>query len=199
MLLCSLNCHAGLIDGRIVAVLDGDTVTLLDHDHAQHRIRLAGIDAPEKSQAFGQRSKQSLSELVFDQEVTVETGKTDRYGRQIGKILLRGVDVNLEQVKRGLAWHYKAYAREQSRSDRSAYADAEDAAKAAKAGLWRDVGAMPPWEFRRLKKSPDTGAKLHQFSEATLFFAVIRLEGNRTVDGVRFHGLHDLGHVSVRV
>lgn len=134
MLLSSLNCRAGLIDGRIVAVLDGDTVTLLDHDHAQHRIRLAGIDAPEKSQAFGQRSKQSLSELVFDREVTVEIGKTDRYGRQIGKILLRGVDVNFEQVRRGMAWHYKAYAREQSAPDRIAYAAAEDAAKVATVG-----------------------------------------------------------------
>ncbi len=148
-----MNCDAEVIDGRIVTVLDGDTVTLLDRGYVQHRIRLAGIDAPEKSQAFGQRSKQSLGDLVFGQEVTIETGKTDRYGRQIGKVLLRGIDVNLEQVKRGLAWHYKAYASEQSSSDRIAYATAENDAKAAKAGLWRDAEPMPPWEFRRLTKT----------------------------------------------
>lgn len=153
-LLLGLHCHAELIDGRIVAVLDGDTVTLLDHSNTQHRIRLAGIDAPEKSQAFGQKSKQSLGGLVFAQDVTVETGKTDKYGRQIGKILLGGVDVNLDQVKRGLAWHYKAYAREQSQADREAYAAAEDAARKFKVGLWRDNEPVPPWEFRRLRKLP---------------------------------------------
>lgn len=138
-------------------MLDGDTVTLLDRDKAQHRIRLAGIDAPEKSQAFGQASKQSLSDLVFAQDVTVETGKTDKYGRQVGKIIVAGVDANLEQVKRGLAWHYKAYAREQSQADRVAYAVAEDAAKASKVGLWRDAEPMPPWSFRRLSKGTNSG------------------------------------------
>lgn len=134
-------------------MLDGDTVTLLDLDMVQHRIRLAGIDAPEKSQAFGQASKQSLSDLVFAQDVMVETGKSDKYGRLVGKVTVTGVDANLEQVKRGLAWHYKAYAREQSKADRDAYAAAEDAARLGRIGLWRDITPIPPWEFRRQKKA----------------------------------------------
>jgi hypothetical protein len=88
----------------------GDTVTVLDADHRQHKIRLAGIDAPEKAQPFGQRSKENLPRLVFGREVVVEVGKTDRYRREVGKISIDGIDANLEQVKAGLAWHYKAYA-----------------------------------------------------------------------------------------
>jgi endonuclease YncB( thermonuclease family) len=153
LLLFALQCQAELVDGRIVAVYDGDTVTLLDRNKKQHRIRLAGIDAPEKSQPFGQRSRQSLADQVFSQDVTVETSKTDKYGRQVGKILVGGVDVNLEQVKRGLAWHYKAYAREQHRIDRQAYAAAEATARAVQIGLWREKEVVPPWEFRRLRKS----------------------------------------------
>jgi endonuclease YncB( thermonuclease family) len=148
------------MEGRIVAVLDGDTVTLLDHDKAQHRIRLAGIDAPEKSQAFGQASKQSLSDLVFARDVTVKTGKTDLYGRLVGKIMVLGEDANLEQLKRGLVWHYKAYAREQSQADRLAYAAAEDVARAARVGLWRDADPIPPWTFRRLGKGARSGQSL---------------------------------------
>lgn len=161
ILLFALHCHAELIEGRIVDVLDGDTVTLLDREKTQHRIRLAGIDAPEKSQAFGQVAKKSLSGLVFARDVTVETDKTDKYGRQVGKITVAGVDANLVQVTRGLAWHYKAYGREQSPMDRQAYAAAEDAARAAKEGLWRDAAPMPPWEFRRLKKPHKSGQGLN--------------------------------------
>jgi endonuclease YncB( thermonuclease family) len=78
--------------------------------------------------------------------------KRDRYGREIGKVLVNGRDVNLVQVKRGLAWHYKQYQREQSPTDQQSYAAAEVEARAAKLGLWRDVEQMPPWEFRRKLK-----------------------------------------------
>lgn len=147
----SLACtaFAATIEGRVVAVADGDTITVLDADKVQHKIRLAGIDAPEKNQAFGQRSKESLSELVFSKTVTVQTDKRDKYRREVGKVLVDGVDANLVQVQRGLAWHYKAYEREQSASDRKAYADAENEASAARHGLWADVEPVLPWEFRR--------------------------------------------------
>ena len=102
---------------------------MLDDNKVQHRIRLAGIDAPEKKQPFGQRSKQSLSDLVFDKAVTVETNKRDKYRREVGKVLVGGVDANLEQVKRGMAWYYKAYEREQPAVDRKAYADEENEAR----------------------------------------------------------------------
>jgi endonuclease YncB( thermonuclease family) len=140
--------HAGAYDGRVVGVSDGDTITVLDSSNTQHKVRLSGIDAPEKSQPFGQRSKQSLSDLVFDTTVTVETTKRDRYGREIGKVLASGVDVSLEQVRRGLAWHYKAYQREQSAEDRMTYSTAEQEARAAHIGLWIDPMPLPPWEFR---------------------------------------------------
>lgn len=137
--------------GDVVGVVDGDTITVLDADKVQHKIRLTGIDAPEKKQPFGNRSKQSLSNMVFNKTVTVETGKRDRYGRELGKVLAGGKDVNLEQVRAGLAWHYKAYERTQSATDRQVYADAENEAKAAKRGLWADSAPTPPWEWRHRK------------------------------------------------
>jgi endonuclease YncB( thermonuclease family) len=134
-----------------VAIADGDTVTLLDISKTQHKIRLAGIDAPEKSQPFGQRSKESLSDLVFNKEVTVETTKLDKYRREIGKVLVDGLDANLEQVKRGLAWHYKQYQQEQSAQDRESYSQAEVQARGARVGLWKDEQPVAPWEFRHGK------------------------------------------------
>ena len=106
--------QAATITGMVVSVADGDTITVLDTSQTQHKIRLGGIDAPEKAQPYGKQSKQSLSDMVFGKTVTVDTGKTDRYGREVGKVLVDGMDANLEQLKKGLAWHYKAYQREQS-------------------------------------------------------------------------------------
>jgi len=155
-LLLALACtaHAETITGRVVGVTDGDTITVLDANKVQHKIRLSGIDAPEKKQPFGNRSKESLSELAFDKTVNVETSKRDRYGRQIGKVLVNGRDVNLVQVERGMAWFYRQYQRDQSPNDRRLYEAAEDAAKANKWGLWRDADPVPPWEFRRNKSKP---------------------------------------------
>jgi endonuclease YncB( thermonuclease family) len=148
ILLAALSCNAATIYGKVVGVADGDTITVLDADNTQHKIRLSGIDAPEKKQAFGQRSKQSLSDLVFSKTVAVETTKRDRYGREIGKVIVNGVDANLVQVQRGFAWHYKAYEREQPAIDRKVYANAENEARAARRGLWADVEPVPPWDFR---------------------------------------------------
>jgi len=148
-LACSVNAET--ITGHVVGVADGDTITVLDADKVQHKIRLAGIDAPEKQQAFGSRSKESLSDLVFDKTVNVETDKRDRYRREIGKVLVNGRDVNLVQVERGMAWFYRQYQREQSPNDRKLYEAAEDAAKADRRGLWRDTDPVPPWEFRHNK------------------------------------------------
>jgi len=139
------------LTGEVVGVADGDTITVLDADKVQHKVRLTGIDAPEKKQPFGNRSKQSLSDMVFNKIVTVETDKRDRYGRELGKVLAGGKDVNLEQVRAGFAWHYTAYERTQPVADRQAYADAENEAKAAKRGLWVDADPTPPWEWRHRK------------------------------------------------
>lgn len=146
------SCQAIILEGRVVKVADGDTITILDQDRVQHKIRLEGIDAPEKKQAFGWRSKHQLSLLVFGRWVTVETYKKDKYGRQVGKVLVQGVDANLAQIKNGLAWHFTAYANEQSMQDRTEYSDAEDVARAMQIGLWQDPQPVPPWDYRRSKK-----------------------------------------------
>ncbi len=91
-----------LITGRVIAIADGDTITLLDSQKKQIKIRLAGIDAPEFKQAFGNKSKQNLSRLIFGKTVKIETGKTDRYGRIVGKVIFDGRDINLEQIKNGM-------------------------------------------------------------------------------------------------
>lgn len=148
-LLLSFNLQAATLQGKVVNVADGDTLTVLDDQKAQHKIRLQGIDAPEKSQPFGQKSKQSLSHLVHSQIVTVEFQKKDKYGRTVGKVLLNGTDVCLEQIKLGMAWHYKQYQSEQPKEDRETYAQAELTARTQAVGLWKDKSPTPPWEFRR--------------------------------------------------
>jgi endonuclease YncB( thermonuclease family) len=136
LLLAALSAIADTIEGKVISVADGDTITVLDSEKVQHKIRLAGIDAPEKKQPFGNRSKEYLSGLVFGKNVTVETNKRDKYQRSVGKVLVDGVDANLEQIKRGMAWHYKAYEREQSGSDRQAYSDAENEARSVCGLMW---------------------------------------------------------------
>ena len=134
---------------RVVSIEDGDTIIVLNEINENHKIRLQGIDAPEGGQGFGNRSRQNLSELVAGKEVTVEWFKRDRYGRIVGKVSLDGSDVCLEQIKAGMAWHYKYYQSEQSNEDRELYANAETAARVRKQGLWSDANPIPPWDFRR--------------------------------------------------
>jgi endonuclease YncB( thermonuclease family) len=142
---------ASTLQGRVVGVSDGDTVTVLDAANKQHKIRLSGIDAPEKAQAYGQKSKESLSDMVFGKTVDVEWSKQDRYGRTVGKIVLDGVDICLEQIRRGMAWHYKQYQQEQSAQDRVTYADSEILARDNRTGLWRDLAPIEPSIFRKKK------------------------------------------------
>ena len=108
-LLLANTSTADTLNGHVVGVSDGDTVTVLDATNTQWKIRLLGIDAPEKKQPFGNKSKENLSDLVFNKQVQVEYSKKDKYGRTVGKITVNGVDANLEQVKAGMAWHYKKY------------------------------------------------------------------------------------------
>jgi endonuclease YncB( thermonuclease family) len=153
--LFAAQVHAEILNGRVVSVADGDTVTVLDASNTQHKIRLMGIDAPEKKMPYGNRSKQSLSDLVFDRQVQVEYSKKDKYGRTVGKIIIGGMDANLAQVKAGMAWHYKEYQREQTVEDRAAYAQAENEARASKRGLWKDADPVPPWDWRKSQKNKD--------------------------------------------
>ena len=152
LILLSPVALAEAYTGIVVGVADGDTITVLDEHKTQHRVRLMGIDAPEKKQAFGTVSRQHLASLVFKQLVVVETTKVDRYKRQIGKVKVGSTDVNLEQVKSGFAWHYKKYQREQTAMDRALYAEAEEAAQQKRVGLWSDKEPVAPWDFRRERR-----------------------------------------------
>lgn len=148
----AMSLNAATLQGKVVSVADGDTVTVLDSQKTQYKIRLQGIDAPERAQAFGNKSKQSLHEMVHGKQVTVDYQKKDKYGRVVGKILLNNTDVCLEQLKRGMAWHYKQYANEQPKEDQETYSLAEQQAKTELKGLWKDKQPVPPWEFRKQNK-----------------------------------------------
>jgi endonuclease YncB( thermonuclease family) len=147
------SAYGETISGRVVGVADGDTITVLDSTNTQHKIRLSGIDAPEKKQAFGAVSKKSLSDLIYDKEVQVEWHKQDRYGRIVGKVSINGVDVNLEQIKLGMSWFYKKYQNELVLDDRLAYLHAQETAETRKIGLWIDKQPIAPWDFRKQRKS----------------------------------------------
>lgn len=131
--------------GRVVGIADGDTLTVLT-DTTQHKIRLAEIDSPEKRQAFGERAKQSLSDLCFDQQASVSKGKTDRYGRTVARVSCQGIDASLHQVQQGLAWAYTAYLKD------PAIATAERAARESGTGLWVDAEPTAPWLYRKGKR-----------------------------------------------
>lgn len=147
----TLTSFADQLQGKVIKVTDGDTVNVLTSDNQTHKIRLSGIDAPEKNQAFGNKSKQALADDIDGKTVTVEFNKRDKYQRIVGKVMLNGKDVNLNQIKRGLAWHYKKYENEQDVDDRSIYANAEYLAQRDKVGLWFDANPIPPWDYRKQK------------------------------------------------
>lgn len=142
------HASATLLEGKVVAIADGDTITILDTANRQHRIRLTGIDAPESRQAFGNVSRENLSRLIFGRLVIVEYNKLDRYGRVLGKVTLDGKDICLEQIRDGLAWHFKRYEAEQDLRDRRSYGQAERFAREQTRGLWKDASPTPPWDYR---------------------------------------------------
>ena len=132
------------LSGPVIAILDGDTVDILVNNRPV-RIRLAQIDAPEKKQAFGTRSRQALSEMVFRRVVTVAESGPDRYGRTVGTVFVAGANVNAAMVNQGMAWAYRQYV-----TDRSII-QLEEQARAARRGLWVDPAPVEPWLFRRNK------------------------------------------------
>ena len=132
-------------EGKVVGVRDGDDVVLLV-GKTQHRIRLAGIDAPELGQTFGRRAKQTLSDLAFGKTARAEVSGRGRYGRLIGTVHIGDQNVNQQLVAGGWAWHFKRY------SDDKTLARPEAEARQAKRGLWADPDPVPPWEWRRRKR-----------------------------------------------
>jgi len=133
--------------GKVVRVLDGDTIEVL-HGNRPERIRLNGIDCPEKGQAYGKRAKQAASELVFGKEVTLQTFGKDKYGRTIADVLLPdGTNVNHTLVKDGWCWWYRKYA-----PGDTVLEGLEKDAREARKGLWLDPAPIPPWVYRKAKR-----------------------------------------------
>ena len=131
---------------KVIGINDGDTMTLLVEGKPL-KIRLANIDAPEKKQAFGQKSKESLSDICWNTDATFEAQTIDRYGRTVAVVTCNGVEANTEQVRRGLAWVYPKYNKD------SMLPAIEAAARNTKIGLWSDREPFAPWEFRRIKSN----------------------------------------------
>jgi endonuclease YncB( thermonuclease family) len=127
---------------RVVSVHDGDTLRAIDEGKVEQRIRLAGIDAPERGQAFGNVSRERLAALTMGQPVEVYIEDRDRYGRTVARLEAGGVDVCRQMVADGLAWHFTRY------SDDPALAAAEIEARAERRGLWRDPAPVAPWDWR---------------------------------------------------
>jgi len=135
------------ITGKVVRVADGDTVSVLDNNNAQHKIRLLGIDAPERNQPYGKKSRDALSAIVSGRTVGVVVQGKDSYGRSTGTVYLDERNINLAMVATGYAWWYRYYAR----NDHLLEA-AEGKARAAKLGLWAEPDPVPPWDWRRQQK-----------------------------------------------
>jgi endonuclease YncB( thermonuclease family) len=134
------------LTGKVVAISDGDTLTVLDDTKTQHKIRLAGIDAPEKGQAFGNKAREALGAKVFQQSVRIEVIDIDRYHREVGRIYLGERFINVEMVRDGFAWRYVQYDRP------GEFTAAEADAREQSRGLWADPNPMAPWEWRKAKR-----------------------------------------------
>lgn len=142
------------LTGRVVGVLDGDTIDVLADETSLFRIRLSGIDAPEKGQPFGQAAKALMSKLAFQKTVIVTWRKKDRYGRLVGKVEHAQTDLGLEMIKAGLAWHYKKYQSEQTKADSAQYGQAEREAQISMRGLWTEKEPIAPWDYRAGGRKP---------------------------------------------
>jgi endonuclease YncB( thermonuclease family) len=145
------------LDVFVTRIIDGDTLVAIDSNRLEHRVRLAGIDAPERGQPFGERSRQNLATLAHNQSLRLEWSKVDRYGRLVATILLAQgcpgascaqLDINLAQIQGGFAWHYVAFQAEQTEPTRREYAAAEQTARAGGLGLWVDLEPVAPWNWR---------------------------------------------------
>lgn len=154
-----LNSEAKTIDksniysARVIWVSDGDSVQVRDKQGRRHKIRMAYIDAPELRQAFGRRSHHHLRRLINGRKVQVEPFAHDQYGREVSRIFLDGKDVNLIQIQKGMAWHYRSIAkREQQKKDYKHYQKAEKKARQARTGLWKNKRAIPPWRWRHQRR-----------------------------------------------
>lgn len=145
--LCTATlAQAWTLQGQVVAVLNGDTLRIRDEKKVQYTVRLAGVDAPEKFQAYGQRALDSLRQLAFQRYVTVEG--TGSGSPRIGQVHVEGRDIGMAQLQVGAVWYAPARAASLPQAERQAYAAAQEDAKLRRSGLWRDTQPIPPWDYR---------------------------------------------------
>jgi micrococcal nuclease len=153
LILLALTSFAQAQQLKVVSISDGDTFTGLDSQNRQVKIRLHGIDALEKAQAFGNVSRKALGDLIEGKVVEVQQVDKDRYGRVVANVHVGGTNVNREQVARGLAWRYVHY------DKKGEFTEVEQAAKKARKGLWADAKPVPPWEWRKGEKERKAAKK----------------------------------------
>ena len=152
-----------VVDGVSIDVQDGDSFVMRDDLGNRIRVRISGIDAPEKSQAFADRSRQHLRDLMRDAHIRLEPVKLDVFGRTVARVWIMSQDgkscrdAGLSQIEAGMAWHFKRYRSDQHDQDAARYAKAERDARSEGLGLWRDPSPEPPWEFRTRTKRNDSG------------------------------------------
>jgi endonuclease YncB( thermonuclease family) len=150
------NADRNMIAGRVVHISDGDTFIVEKESGERMTVRIHAVDAPELSQEFGRESRENLRALIDNQLVEIRQQTTDQFHRVVGQVFLNGKDVGLEQVAGGFAWHFKQYAKEQPQDERKAYADAEEAARNGRGGLWQSGQAENPQDYRRTQGTHGT-------------------------------------------
>ncbi len=150
--------RAADLTGRVVAIADGDTFTLLDRHSHQVRVRLAEIDTPEAGQPYSQRARQALSDMVFGRQVRVAIRDTDRYGRTVGRVYVAALDINAEMIRQGAAWVYRQYSTDPS------LLRLETEARIARRGIWAlpEAERTPPWEWRAHRRSSRDASGVRQ-------------------------------------
>lgn len=144
--LLSAPSMAGQLAGKVIGISDGDTLKVLTSDRQQVKVRLSQIDAPESTQAFGNRAKQELGRICFGKSAVLDVEGEDRYGRTIARVSCAGVDAQSHMVQAGMAWVYDRYV-----TDKSLY-QMQQQAKNARRGVWSDLKAIAPWEFRQASR-----------------------------------------------
>jgi len=183
---------AASLHGQVVRVVDGDTISVADGRHRKIKVRLSGIDAPEKQQPYGRLAGANLATLLLGKAVTVEWDQRDAYGRVIGRVLVappacpacaQSEDAGLAQIAAGYAWWYRSESRQLSHADKARYAFAENAARAGHRGLWSTTHPVPPWQWRH---------SLAGHASAPVAWTSMRIKGVKRVKVVILHPLRNL-------
>ena len=176
-LLTAINAGAAnSIYGKVVSVADGDTITILSNNNQQTKIRLYGIDTPEKAQAFGQKAKKFTASLIAGKRATVKVYDTDRYGRSVGVVFVNGTNVNEELINNGLAWQYRKYCKASFCED---WLKREEYARSFFFGLWAESNPQPPWDWRKSRQGQSTKRSYAIPTTAAIASGTGRYHGNR--------------------